>query len=144
MPTYLFVNQQPNPMAPVRFVVAFPGSMAQVQAYVNQQNMGGSNQRYSVYKINESQPPTLLAVESYRGPQVSAVHVNGGQPVGPPQGQNQNRPGSEVDRTGFQFLPDAALGVGFDPMYGEMRDPTLNDLIIDSGGSVEVKRNDTL
>jgi hypothetical protein len=140
MPTYLFVNQQPNPQAPARFVVAFPGPMQQVQVYVSQQGIGGPNQRYSVYLIAERTQPTLLAVEPYRGPQVSAAHVHGGQPVGPPMGQNQDRPEGAVDRMGFQVLPDAALGIGLDPMFGEMRDPTLNDLVIDPGGAIEVKR----
>lgn len=140
MPVYLFINQKPNPTAPARFVVAFPGSLSQVQEYVNQQNIGGSNQRYSVYTIADRTPATLLAVEPYRGPQISAAHVNGGQPVGPPLGQNQNRPAGEVDRMGFQILPDMALGIGLDPMFGEMNDRTVNDLVIDPNGSVEVER----
>ena len=140
MPTYLFINQAPNPQAPARFVVAFPGPVAQVQAYVNQKDIGGANQRYSIYVISDRTQPVLLAVEPYRGPQVSAAHVNGGQPVGPPMGQNQNRPEGEMDRMGFQILPDSALGVGSDSMYGEMRDPTLNDLVVDPNGSIEVPR----
>lgn len=141
MATYLFINAQPNPGALERFSIAFPGSMQQVQDWVNRQGIGGVNQKYAVYKINESTPPTILCVQPFRGPLVSAAHVHGGQPVGPPMGQNQDRPEGMVDRGGFQVLSDASLNVGLDAMFGDMRDPTVTDLVINPGGAEEVKRD---
>ena len=132
------------------FVINGPrGASAQdVFAFARSQGFGQRGVKYAVATVEPGEWE-VLCVQPYVGPQgisaqqpqMSAQHVNGGQPTGLPAGQpGQNRAESEPDSAGFQNLGDDALSVG--PEASMFSDDalagTVSDLI--GGGSQEIQR----
>ena len=116
------------------------------------QNKLGGKVRYKVFGVDNNHPqPILLSVqrnmghpESGQSPQLSAQHVHGGQPVGPPQGQqNNNRPQGNVDPHGhFQTLADSDLSGGADSMFGDSAlAGTYSDIVLEGGNATEIPRD---
>lgn len=154
MPVYLFLAQshdprtrQPLPPLPPRamerFVLYFPGNAAQAVMFAKHQGIGQWGMRqYDCYPLMQENPsPVLLCCQVVLPTEVSAQHVHGGQPTGPPVAQ----PGAQgtdgqLDELGFQKLGVGALGNVQDPMYGDVSDGTYTDLVQGPAGSVEVKR----
>jgi len=140
------------PGAVESFVVNFPGNLQQFLAHCRQQGLGTRHVRYVVVEVPPDAPEYMvMAVQPFMGhgyspqaqaPQVSAQHVNGGQPTGSPMGQaGQSRPGMQRDpSSGFQVLGDADLGTSGDAMYGSPEDGTSSDLIQGGWGSQEIPR----
>lgn len=150
MPLYTFVARAAVPPGQVeRFDLYFPGDVNQAMQFAKTNKLGG-NIRYKVYGVQDNHPqPILLAVQRNMGypetgqqPQLSAQHVHGGMPVGPPMGQpNQNRQSGPVDPHGhFQQLGDADLAAGGDSMFGGVDHGTFSDIVLEPNGPQEIPR----
>jgi len=153
MPVYVFVdrNQAPQPGTRERFAVFHPGDLSQVVAWAKQIGMGGSHQHFQIYSPEQlgNNAPCILAIQVAMGvpvtvqqPQLSATHVQGGQPAGVPAAQpGQHHPGGQIDPySKFEELPDEALTAGRDAMFGELNDGTITDLVATPMGMDEQPR----
>lgn len=157
MPAFLFKAVQRNPQtgqaipvpvgARTGFVINFPGNMEQAKQYARANAMGSPGVRYLGVELTPNLPePMVLCVEinmgvstPVQGPQISAAHVNGGQPVGAPMGNvNQNRSTQQADSSGFQTLGDDVLSGAGDNLFGDAEHGTVSDLY--GGGHFEAPR----
>ena len=132
MPIVKFVaNPPPAPGGVASFTVAGP-SFDAIRALVEQQRLGTPGMRYSPFQVPENMPAAVLIGWEFAEPQLSNAHVQGGQPTASPQPQ----PGRDVqppprDYSGFEVLKDSALSGADDNMFGDARDGTYCDLLID-------------
>lgn len=151
MPQYLFLSEKAVPAGGIeRFSLNHPGDVNAAIQYAKARGLGGPRQKFIVYAAQQFEHvgPKVLCVQISTGqgqngqvPQTSAQHVNGGQPIGIPQGQpNHDRADAPVDPAGFQELGDGSLPVSGDSMYGDLSDGTITDLVQSPAGSLEVPR----
>ena len=154
MPVYLFIAQSHDPRtrqpyAPLpakhleRFVLYFPGDRVQAEQYAKQSGLGSWRIRqYDCYPlVRESPSPVLLCFQPVMPVQMSAQHVQGGQPTGAPVAQpGAEEVDGETDSMGFQNLGTGALSTAQDPMFGSGDDGTYTDLYQGAHGTVKVPR----
>ena len=133
-------------------VVNYPGNMNQMKAAAAQASLGTRGVRYKVIEVPSNAEETMvLATQISLGaagqvnpsqPQVTAQHVQGGQPWGNPAGQQgQNRPTGMPDSSGFQTLGDMDLDSSGDGYMGGIHDGTFTDLVRDGAQVREIPRN---
>lgn len=136
-----------------RMVIYHPGKQVEAMAYFQAQNFGSPGVRYGItaVAVKGAYPePIVMAVQISLGPgrqvsprdfPLSATHVQGGQPVGLPEGQRQDRPDGYIDPRGhFQALSDQSLPVERDSMFGSGADGTYTDLVRTGLGFQEKER----
>ena len=162
MPIFLFKaitkNSQTGQPLPIPagtrsgLMLIFPGNLEQCKQYLRSQHFGPPTVKYFGVELPYSsrvgfkEEIEVLLVEVYLGvpmpmqqPQMSAAHVNGGQPIGAPLGNMaQNRPSGQKDSSGFQTLGDDVLSGAGEAFFGDANDGTSTDLY--GGGHVEVPR----
>ena len=128
-------------------MVTFPGNLEQCKYWLRANHVGSPGVKYwAVLVPHNLAEPEVLSVEINLGvpitaqqAQVSAQHVNGGQPVGAPVGNGmQNRPTGRQDSSGFQVLGDEVLSGAGDVLFGAQEDGTVSDLY--GGGHFEAPR----
>lgn len=134
-----------------KFVVNFPGPREGVMAWAKSLNLGTRGMQYMVIAIPPNDPtPMVLAYEingAAQGaaqPNLSAQHVQGGQPMGAPvvqPGNAQQHASGFVDaQSGFQTLGSDALDAGGDALYGSADEGTWSDLYNQGGRVIEQPR----
>ena len=137
-------NGQPLPPVPpgvpTCFIIQHPGPAEALFQAINKAGFGQVPPgqvppKYRCLRVDPNDPEfRILCVGSPSLVQLSAHHVQGGQPVGAPRNQGQNRPAGSPDFFGFENLPDDAMDASGDEMYGSQREPARTDTYINPAG----------
>lgn len=134
--------------APMRVVFNVAGDKQAAINFIRTQRIGElpitlKGVRYKVELIgsNDCADNMILCVQP-QFPQVDASQAVQAAQYSPQGQQGQQRPSGELDAMGFQVLGDEALPVSGDgDVFGDERDSTVSDLIIDGGAPREIPRN---